>query len=112
MSEIEPMRVAEEIETCIKKIESLVKDIPKAAGLKANATAEYDKAIAIITTKLRTDGTPATLIPTLAKGSCYEQKLEMTLREALYKGLITTIQANEAILNGKQSIFSWIRGQG
>lgn len=85
---------------------------------KADTLIAYRKAKAKAITKLRSgasieiDGElyaegSATLIPHLAQGSCWQEKLEADTAEALYKVAITAINALIAELNGWQSIHKY-----
>lgn len=105
----------DKIEFSIQEIENLINDLDDVAQLKANGSANYDKALAVTILKLKNgiikefegqkiDSLPATIITSIAKGIIYKESYDKEAGEALYKGLITKIDARKAILNGHQSI--------
>ena len=105
----------DKIEFSIQEIENLINDLDDVAQQKANSYSEYDKSLAVTILKLKngvemeldgqkTGNLPATLIPIVAKGIIYEKAFDKEAGEALYKSLITKIDARKAILNGHQSI--------
>ena len=104
-----------------EKIQELRKERNKLLPLaheKANTLKDYRKAKAIAITTLRSgksimidklvvSETSATLIPHIAQGSCWEEKLDSDLAEVLYKSQIVIIHAVMAELNGFQSIHKY-----
>lgn len=113
--EDDPLKVADLIQ---HKIAELDEERPKlfdTAQSKAQAIAEYDKALAIASLKLR-NGTisqlegepvrnlPANLIPIVAKGLCYQECFNKEAEEGCYKAVISNIDAIKAGLNGLQSL--------
>ena len=58
---------------------------------------------------LNVENTTATNVFVIAKGICCAEALQKEAGEAGYKGLIVTIEALRAILNGYQSIFKIIQ---
>lgn len=111
---------AKKIEDMIQHIEDLVERIPDSSYEKATAIANYDRAIAIASAKIKNGDikeiedingkmipigpSPANLIPLYAKGICYQEVFAKEAGEAGYKGVITMIDARKAQLNGLQSI--------
>lgn len=113
---MEITKVSTEIETQINEIRKSLGHLKERAEEKAKALAEYDKAMAKTIMKLKNgiefeiDGITiqnpqATLIEKIARGICYQEKINMELSEAQYKNLIVGIDSLQAILNGLQSIF-------
>lgn len=116
---------ADKIQQMIDKIEQQIGFIPEASFEKANSYAAYDRAIAITILKIRNgimkqweyepgkflnlENTTATNVPVIAKGICSIEALQKEAGEAGYKGLIVTIEALRAMLNGYQSIFKIIQ---
>ena len=108
------------IERLIDEIDTICDNIPDSADHKAITYSAYDRAIAIASAKIKNglikhiedfDGTkipisasPANLIPIYAKGVCYKEAYDKIQGEAGYKGLISTLDARKAQLNGRQSI--------
>lgn len=103
-----------------QQIEELVNQIPNASQVKAESYANYDRAIAIASAKIKNGDiteiedlngekipigpSPANLIPIYAKGICYKEAFDKIAGEAKYKGVTTMIDARKAQLNGLQSI--------
>jgi hypothetical protein len=109
------LTMRDKIEIAIQEIEKLVDRLPEAAMEKANTLANYEKEIAITILQIKNGvrvtfegedikNIAATLIPSVAKGICYKESFDKEMGEGMYKGLITTIEAVKAILNGYQSM--------
>lgn len=112
---MEITKVSTEIETQINEIRKSLGHLKERAEEKAKALAEYDKAMAKTIMKLKNgiefeiDGITiqnpqATLIEKIARGICYQEKINMELAEANYKNLIVGIDSLQAILSAWQSI--------
>lgn len=112
---MEKIKVATEIEKKIAELELAKKHLSKRSEVKAETSANYDKAVALTIIKLRNGQTleldgekivdpPATALDKIAKGICFKEKLEMDKAEAEYKSLITYIEVVQSQLNGWQSI--------
>jgi len=114
---MEVMKVADQINARIKRLEELCKEIDDIGEEKANAIANYDVSLAVAMAKLARgrigqidgetlpDNIPATVAKDYAKGLCKEERFKLENATNKYKGLLTKIEALEASLNGKQSIF-------
>jgi len=114
---MEIAQVADSINARIQAIEKLCKQLDEAGDKKADAIASYDKELAKATIRLLmgkitsiddeplTDKPPTTLIPTLAKGLVYNERLALELTTNKYKSLTSKIDSLSATLNAKQSIF-------
>ena len=119
---LEVTKVADQINARIKRLEELCTEIDDIGEEKANAIANYDVSLAVAMAKLArgrvsqiqlSDGTtellpeniPATVAKDYAKGLCREERFKLENATNKYKGLLTKIEALEASLNGKQSIF-------
>jgi len=133
ISQLDSYQVAKKIEEKIKLLEyARTQEIDSAAEEKkqtkineGNAEAEYDKQMAIILIKLengvelelaglKIKNPKASNADRIAKGICWEQKLNLGKATALFKAsetnynkIIKKIEAIEAELNGYQSIFRW-----
>jgi hypothetical protein len=112
---MEILIIADEIEKKIKLLEKMRIEIKERAENKANTIAEYDKQLAITIIKLKNgneleiegnkiSNIPATLIEKIAKGICWQAKLNMEKADAMYKSLISNIDSVQAELCGYQSI--------
>lgn len=113
--EDDPLKVADLIQHKIAELDSERPKLFDTAQSKAQAIAEYDKALAIASLKLR-NGTisqlegepvrnlPANLIPIVAKGLCYQECFTKEAEEGCYKAVISNIDAIKAGLNGLQSL--------
>jgi len=113
---MEIVEVKGHIENIIAEI-GLVKAVIRVrAEAKAQALSEYRKQMAITILKLRNGvitewegqeikNVTSTLSETIARGICWEYKLNEQETEGLYKSAITTLDALKAQLNGYQSIY-------
>lgn len=111
----DPLKVADLIQDKIAELDNERPKLFDSAQSKAQAIADYDKALAIAALKLR-NGTinelegepvknlPANLIPIVAKGLCYQECFAKEAEEGCYKAVISNIEAIKAGLNGLQSI--------
>lgn len=119
---MEVMKVANQINARIKRLGELCVKIDDIGEEKANAIANYDISLAVAMAKLARgvinhievkdgenvnlpDNIPATVAKDYAKGLCREERFTLENATNKYKGLLTKIEALEASLNGKQSIF-------
>ena len=119
--ELEINTVANAINLRDKKLMELCGKIKDIGEEKANALADYDISVAVAMAKLARgkigqieykgetielpENIPATVAKDYAKGICREEKFKLENATNKYKGLLTKIEALEASLNGKQSIF-------
>jgi len=112
---IDALDTRQKIEFSISEIENLIEELDDSAQMKANGSANYDKALAVAILKLKNgvirefegqkiEGLPATVLTSIAKGIIYKEAFDKEAGEALYKSLLTKIEARKAILNGHQSI--------
>ncbi|KKM95941.1 hypothetical protein LCGC14_1183120 [marine sediment metagenome] len=120
---MEIVNIAQEIEKKVKALE-LGRDILKEyAHNKANTIGEYEKKIAITLIKLRNgtefelDGAkiknpPVSIMEKIAKGICFQGKIDMEVAEAEYKNGIVGMSAISSELNGYQSIFRHLEQKG
>lgn len=119
---MEVMKVADQINARIKRLGELCADIDDIGEEKANAIANYDISLAVAMAKLARgvinhievkdgenvnlpENIPATVAKDYAKGLCREERFKLENATNKYKGLLTKIEALQASLNGKQSIF-------
>lgn len=109
------IEVATAIQSKIKTLEVGRELLKERARTKAETMAEYEKEIAKVLIGLKNgkeyelDGEkiqnpPASIAERIAKGICYQEKLDMELAEAEYKNSIVGMQAIQAELNGFQSL--------
>ena len=112
---MEVIEISQRITEKIELLETGRKELLKRARRKAEAVADYEKALATTIIKLRHDAIPevfgfpvinlpATLIEKTARGLVYSEKLEMELAESEYKAAIVGMAAIQAELNGYQSV--------
>jgi len=109
------IRTKEKIEALINSLQGAKKELKARGEKKAETIANYDKVLALTILKMKngiikefeganiTDP-PATILEKLAKGYCWQERLELEKADAAYKSLITYIDVTEAQLNGYQSI--------
>jgi len=116
---MEVLEIAKQIKKLINLIDVLKSNIKDRGIEKAVASADYEKVIALTIIKLRNgkefefkgeiiSDPPVTIIEKIAKGICYKEKLELEKAEAMYKSLITNLQATEAQLNAYQSLNKYL----
>lgn len=114
------IKVSDRIEAKIKELDKFKAVIKERTDRKAEANANYDRRLAITMISLRnglikefeglpTTDIPATLIEKVAKGICFNERLELEKAEAEYKSLITNIDTTCAQLNGWQSINRYLQ---
>ena len=113
---MEIIAVAKKIEEKIKTLELGRSLLQERAEEKAKAIAIYEKEIAKTLIGLKNgtefdiDGEkikdpPASIMEKLARGICYQAKIDSELAEATYKNAVVGMNAIEAELMGWQSIF-------
>ena len=116
MKEQELFRVAQQIENRITALSIGRKELGKRTRVKAQTISDYEKAIAITIIKLKNgtefelDGNKienpiASITEKIARGICWQEKLDMETAEGLYKTAIVGMQAIQAEMNGYQSIY-------
>lgn len=110
------VQVSTEIQKRISALEKARKLLQERADKKAEAIAEYEKWLATTIVALQNgeefdfngvkiSNPPATTTEKIARGICWNYKLEMEKAEGLYKVAVVGIQSLQAELNGWQSIF-------
>lgn len=114
---MEVMRVADQINERIKRIEELATELDKVSDEKAEAmriyAVEFAKAMARLTRKkisqldgeILPESIPATVVKEYAKAVCAREMADVEIATNKYKSLITKIDTIAATLNAKQSIF-------
>lgn len=112
---MELIKVAELIEQRIRLLERGRQTLQERAERKAETIATYEKRIAVVMIELKNGvemmweeqtikNPPATLIEKIARGICWQEKLEMEKCEAEYRNAIAGLSCIQAELNGFQSI--------
>jgi len=112
---MELIKIAELIESKIKTLERGRHELEPRAKAKAEAIANYEKALAKKLIQLKNgitfqldgetiENPPATLSEKIARGLCYDEKIKSELAEAQYKNAVIGLQTIQAELNGLQSI--------
>ena len=107
--------ISNEIQNKIKEIDDIRHSIKERGEKKAQTIAEYEKSIAITLIRLKNSdkfelegqeiyNPPASIMDKLARGICWQNKLEMEKAEALYKSAITNLDATMAQMNALQSL--------
>ena len=116
---MELIKIAEEIQKKINTLNETKEKLKDYGREKAETIGAYDKALTIIMIKLRNGETiefegesitdpPATIIEKIAKGVCYQEKINAELAESNYKSLTTYISCTESQLNAFQSLFRYL----
>lgn len=109
-------KVAEQIENRIKALSIGRKELSTRTKRKAEAISAYERAIAVTIIKLKNGveftleeqkvkNPIASITEKIAKGICWQEKLDMEQAEGQYKGAIIGMQAIQSELMGYQSIF-------
>lgn len=112
---METVSISKKIQDRIAQLDALKDTLGTLAQRKAQASAEYEKSIALTIVGLRNgkeyelDGQviteqPTTVAEKVARGICWKEKLAADSAESAYKNAITTIGLTESQLNGYQSI--------
>ncbi len=114
---MEVMRVADQINERINRLEELCTKLDEAGQKKADATANYDVSLAVAMAKIvrgaisqvdgepLPDSIPGTVAEKYAKGVCKQEKADLEIATNAYKSLTTKIEVLTATINAKQSIF-------
>lgn len=116
---MELIKVAEKIDNKIRQLTDLRNEIESVGEKMVNSSAEYDKEIAVTLMKLKNgisfelDGQtildpPTTIIEKIARGICWQKKLEMEKSEMIYKSLLQKVDICKAQLMGLQSINKYL----
>ena len=116
------IEIAKRMNHRINALTEAREEIQKLAQAKAQAISAYDKKIAVTIVKLKNgyemelDGivvkNPLTTITEkIAKGICFQEKLDMELAEANYKAILSNMQCLQAELNGYQSINKYLKDE-
>lgn len=108
-----------DIANSIREYNSLLKEqrgkLKKYGEDKAKKISDYYKARALVMMKLKNGvemelegqkiiSPPATIMPEIARGLCYQEKLDREVAETNYKSLIVYIETLKAELNALQSV--------
>lgn len=112
---MEGFKIAQKIEEKIQLLEVGRSELLEKAKFKAETISNYERKIAIVLIKLKNgeplslDGnviekSPASIMEKIAKGICWEEKLQMELAEAEYKIVVDKLRSVQAELNGFQSM--------
>lgn len=101
---IELTPVIQELHKATQRLSHASKEIFKLASAKAEMERAYRQKLAEEILKLRSEGTPATLIPDLARGNVAYFKFERDLAADTYKSGISAMEALKAEINALQSI--------
>lgn len=113
---MEIIKIAEEIQSKISGLAKCRNELKAKGDAKAKAIADYDRALAIRIIQLKNgkefemgDGEkittpPVTLIEKIAKGLCFQERLNLEIAENDYKSLITFIDCLQTEINALQSL--------
>ena len=108
--------VAKEIEDKIKLLEQGRAKLEQAGFEKAEQNGLYEKALALTIMKLKNgeimelegekiQDPPATILEKIARGICYQEKMNSELAETNYKSIIIKMEAIQSELNAYQSLY-------
>ena len=113
MSEV--LEIAKEIKAKIRQLEDGRNFLQRAAELKAESSAKYEKEVAKWLIRLKNGeevtfeghtvkNPPTTIVYHIVKGLCWELALDRDKNESLYKSTVEKLECLRAELNGWQSI--------
>ena len=116
---MELLEIAKKIEEKIQLLERGRGGLLPLAIERATKLAKYDKQLAIVLIGLKNgvamscqeaiiQNPPATIAEKIAKGICWQGKLEMEKADTEYKLAVQKLSCVEAELNGYQSIFRYL----
>ena len=111
--------IAKNIEKKISEIDKIKSTIKERGEKKALMSANYEKQLSIVMIRLKNgidytvDGQivsnpPATIIEKIARGICFQERLNMEESEALYKSAIINLEATMAQMNALQSLSKYL----
>lgn len=112
---MEGIKIARKIEEKIQLLEEGRQQLLDKAKFKAETISNYERKMAIVLIKLKNgeplsldsnviEKPPASVMEKIARGICWEEKLQMELAEAEYKIVIDKLRSVQAELNGFQSM--------
>lgn len=113
-----PIDIADQIELKIRQLDKAQDLLKERSEKRAETSADYDKAVAVVLIGLRNGKSyelngvaiqdpPASIMEKVARGICWQEKLNMDLAEGQYKSLITGIEMIQSQLMGWQSIYKF-----
>ena len=113
---MELIKAREQIQKYIDLIDKIKNSIKERGHAKAEKIATYEREIAkhcillkngeeLILDGLRISKPPASTTEKIARGICWQFKLEADAAEADYKSAIVNLEATMAQLNGAQSVY-------
>lgn len=101
---MDPLIIAKAINSRIIELEGFKRELPELAKRKADTLMAYEKAAALETLTLISEGTAMSVIDKLVRGRCAALKGDLDLSESMYKNAMKIIDITQAQLNGYQSI--------
>ena len=110
------LKIADEIQKKVALLEAGRKELKARGEAKANAIGDYRRTRAIVLMKLRNgvemelDGErikdpPTSIMESIARGICFQEKINEELATVQYKNATVGMEALQAELNGLQSIY-------
>lgn len=111
----ETFELARGIVDKIKELDSLVQKMPELARNKTVSESEYEKTLAKTIVSLKNGGEheingekvknpPVTILEKIAKGICWQEKLQMDKDDQLYRICNVRIEVTKSQLNAYQSL--------
>ena len=104
-----PQQVINLIQKAIQSLALRTNDYEHLLRAQAEAERTYDMAYASEVLRLKQSGEPATIIPTLAKGTKHvaDLKFDLAIADALVKASDKSMKNLDSALVGYNSILSW-----
>jgi hypothetical protein len=112
---MELMQISEQIVKKINEIDTIRAELKKRGEDKALTASDYDRNIAMTLMGLENgkaynigddvvQNPPKSIMEKLARGLCWQEKLEMDKAEANYKSVVSNLDAVKSQLNALQSL--------
>jgi hypothetical protein len=109
------IQISEQIVKKIKEIDIIRGELKIRGENKAQTASNYDRAIALLLMGMKNGqeyvlagckiiNPPASIMDKVARGICWQEKLEMDKAEANYKSVVSNLDAVKSQLNALQSL--------
>lgn len=113
------LSVSNSIREILDQLKQNRTELGQSASTKAKHVAEYDRDMAVTLMKLKNgvemtiegiviQNPPASIMEKIAKGACWQKRLEMETADALYKANVSNLETLRSELSGWQSIFKYL----
>jgi hypothetical protein len=100
--------VTSELQSASSRLSKGSKELFTLAKEFAEAERDYRKALAIEIVKLKSEGTPVTIINDVARGNCADLKFNRDCAEAKYQSGRDSLKAIETQVSALQSVLKYV----